>query len=312
MGKVVILGCGYVGRLLARRLVARGDPVRATTTTEAKLDQLGALGVEPALVRADQPESFRDAMADAEVVVHLAPPGVESATSLARRVRDATGPALRVYLYGSSTAAFGRSAARAEGPRSAPADPEAWVDETTPPGELNPRGLARLEHERALADVDLPLRVLRIAGIYGPGRTLRDQIERDALVLFHGPPPTSRIHVEDLVRLLEAMIAPGADVPPLVVACDEAPATTLEVARYTCMLLGRTPPEPVALEDARRVMSPLALEMRLGGHRCRSLHRERLIGALSYPTYREGVRQSLEAEGALRTAPAPCYGSARR
>src|SRR5579885_2773054 len=40
MGKVVILGCGYVGRLLARRLVARGDPVLATTTTEAKLDQL--------------------------------------------------------------------------------------------------------------------------------------------------------------------------------------------------------------------------------------------------------------------------------
>src|SRR5262249_32298125 len=131
----------------------------------------------------------------------------------------------------------------------------------------------------------------------GPGRTLRDQIERDALILFQGQPATSRIHVEDLVRLIEAMMESRA--PKLAVACDELPATTTEVARFTCELLGRKPPEPVLLEDAKRVLSPQALEMRLGGHRCRSLVRERLIGKLTYPTFREGIPASLEAEGAL-------------
>jgi nucleoside-diphosphate-sugar epimerase len=172
-----------------------------------------------------------------------------------------------------------------------------WVDELTKPVHLTPRGQARLDYESGLRDQGLPVRVLRIAGIYGPGRTLREQIERDALILFEGQPPTSRIHVEDLVRLIEAMMEPKA--PELAVACDELPATTTEIARYTCSLLGRMPPEPVQVEDARRVLSPQALEMRLGGHRCRSLVRERLIGKLTYPTYLEGIPASLEAEGAL-------------
>jgi hypothetical protein len=95
----------------------------------------------------------------------------------------------------------------------------------------------------------------------------------------------------------------GHEAPALAIACDDLPATTLDVARYTCELLGKAPPPPVAIEDARRVMSKAALEMRLGGHRCRSLVRESLIGPLLHPTYREGVRASLEAEGWGRPSP---------
>jgi nucleoside-diphosphate-sugar epimerase len=287
MGKIVILGCGYVGWVLARRLIARGDPVRATTTTEAKLTELTALGAEPLLLKKDSPDAFKRALESATAVIHLAPPiEGQNAKSIVQSIKQAAGSDLRAYVYGSSTAAFGQLA-----------DPNAWVDEETTPKNVSPHGQQRLDFEKALLDSGLPVRVLRIAGIYGPGRTLREQIERDALILFQGQPPTSRIHVEDLVRLLEAML--GDRVPKLVVACDEEPATTLDVARFTCDLLGRQPPEPVLLEDAKRVLSKKALEMRLGGHKCRSLYRERLIGALAYPTYREGVRQSLEAEGAL-------------
>lgn len=285
VGKVVILGCGYVGWVLTRRLIARGDPVRATTTTEAKLSQLTALGADPKHLRLDDPRAIRAAVDGAEVIVHLAPPSSdrsarEVVASIVEHARS-----VRAYIYGSTTGAFGQH------------DDEAWVDERTPPRNPTPRGQARLDYEKALADAGLPLRVVRIAGIYGPGRTLRESLERDALLLFKGQPPTSRIHVEDLSRIIEALMEDGA--PPLVVACDELPATTVDVARYTAELLGRSPPEPVSLEDARRVLSPQALEMRLGGHRCRSVVREGLIGGLVHPTYREGVRASLEAEGAL-------------
>ena len=47
---------------------------------------------------------------------------------------------------------------------------------------------------------------------------------------------------------------------------------------------------PAPIEDARRLMSPAAIELRFGGHRCRSLGRDKLIGKLDYPTYREGIR----------------------
>jgi nucleoside-diphosphate-sugar epimerase len=108
---------------------------------------------------------------------------------------------------------------------------------------------------------------------------------------------TSRIHVEDLARILEAMIDRSA--PPLVLACDERPATTLDVARYTASLTGLELPEPVSIDDAKRVLSPAAIEMRLSGRRCRSLLRAEMIGALTFPTYIEGVRASLAAEGRL-------------
>ncbi|MCK6549443.1 NAD-dependent epimerase/dehydratase family protein [Myxococcota bacterium] len=285
--RVVILGSGYVGARLARRLVARGDAVRATTTTEAKLEPLAALGAEVMLFRLDaHEEDFAQAFEDADVIVHLAPPAAgEHPATIAARIKAAA-PRVRAFVYGSTTAVFGRHD-----------DPDEWVDESTPTREPTPRGLARLTWERALSDVDLPVRVLRIAGIYGPERTLREGVATQSLVLFHGGPVTSRVHVDDLARLVEVMMDDGA--PPLAVACDEEPAPTLDVARYTAELLGVPMPPIVTLEEAKQRLSPIGLEMRLGGHRCRSLVREKLIGKLLHPTYREGVRASLAAEGAL-------------
>ncbi len=286
MPRVVILGCGYVGQVLARRLIDRGNPVRATTTTEAKLTKLVALGAEPVLLRPDQPDSFREAMLLADAVVHLAPPSTKrSCEEEVALIRAACGPSLKAYVYGSSTGAFGRYSA------------EDWLDESVPPREPGERGRRRLAYERALREAGLPLRVVRIAGIYGPGRTLREPLTKGSLILFEGGPATSRIHVEDLVRLLMAMLDEG--VPPLAIGCDDEPAPTLDVARYTCELLKAPLPEVISLDDAARIMSPQALEMRLGGRRCRSLVRESLMGPLRYPTYREGVVASLEAEGVL-------------
>lgn len=284
MRNIVVFGCGYVGRVLARSLISRGNPVRATTTTEANLRSLTALGADPVLLKQGDPDTYAGALKDAEAVIHLAPPGADDIAEQTKRLAAACGDKLRVYLYGSTTGTFG-------------AHGSDWVDESTPSRDVGTRGQRRLDFERGLKEAGLPLRTIRIAGIYGPGRTMRASLERDALILFEGGPATSRIHVEDLVRLIEAMLED--DAPPLAVACDEAPTPTLEVARYVCSLLGREPPAPISIEDAKRVLSPTAIEMRLGGRRCRSLVRERLIGALKYPTYREGMRASLEDEGVV-------------
>jgi nucleoside-diphosphate-sugar epimerase len=286
--RVALIGCGYAGRVLLRCLISRGDPVRATTTTEGRLSQLAALGAEPRVVRSDKPETLGRTLEGAEAIVYLAPPAADqSPEALAQALAGACPSSLKVLLYGSTTGVYGPDA-----------DADAWVDERTQPDPAHERGAQRLAIERALYATGLPLRVLRIAGIYGPGRTLADSMRRQELLLFDGGPPTSRVHVEDLARLMVAMLGPSA--PPLALACDEAPVPTLEVARYTAELLGLEVPAPIPIEDAKRLMSKRAMEMRLGGHRCRSLVRERLIGALEYPSYREGVPASLRAEGLLR------------
>lgn len=286
MKKIVVLGCGYVGRVLARRLVGQERTVRATTTTQAKIDELRALGAEPFLLETDDPASLAAALHDADGVVHLAPPSEDVAGEV-ERIAAACGDGLQVYLYGSTTGAFGQPVADGE-----------WIDESTPTHDPGDRGRRRFDYERALEGAGLPLRTVRIAGIYGPDRTLSRSLDREGFVLFEGGPPTSRTHVDDLATLLLAMLEPGA--PPLAIACDDEPAPTLEVARYTCELLGRPLPPVRSLDEARAQLSPAALEMRLGGRRCRSIVREGLVGALAYPTYREGVRASLRAEGRIR------------
>jgi len=285
--KVAIIGCGYAGRILARRLIARGDPVRATTTRETRLSALAALGADPRVMRSETTDALSRALDGVDSVVYLAPPAAgQSPDALATAIASACSSSLTTFVYGSTTGVYGP-----------PKDPDGWVDERQDPGPLHERGAQRLAVERSLYAVGLPLKVVRIAGIYGPGRTLADAMRREELVLFEGGPPTSRVHVEDLARLLEAMLDPKS--PRLAIACDEKPAETLEVAKYTAELLGLTLPAAIPFEDAKRLMSPRALEMRLGGHKCRSVVRERLIGKLTYPTYREGVRASLSDEGRL-------------
>ncbi|MEL6185936.1 MAG: hypothetical protein AAFU79_15030, partial [Myxococcota bacterium] len=110
--------------------------------------------------------------------------------------------------------------------------------------------------------------------------------------LVRGPSRKSRIHRDDLARILSAMVLHAAP-PPLMVACDERPATTLEVASFAAAQLGLDLPEVLSREEASKAMSARARELRMNGKRCRSLYREDLIGPLDYPTYQEGIASAL-------------------
>ena len=218
MAKVAILGCGYTGKVLIGRLRAAGHPVVATTTRAANAPQIEELGAEVRVAHLEHPAALAAALADVTRVIHLAPPDRAGAVGPQVEALVRALPAgLEAFVYGSTTGAFGH-----------PAAPEVWIDETTPPRTVAGWGLARLEYEHALAAHGLPLRVVRIAGIYGPHRTLKENL-RSGMVLFEGGPATSRIHVDDLAGLLAAAVEDHA--PPLILACDEAPAPTLEVAR---------------------------------------------------------------------------------
>ncbi len=288
MKQAVIIGCGYTGRVLVRSLVAAGYRVRGTTSRPSGRVAIEAAGAEAAVARLDDTDALRHALADARLVVHLAPPPTEGLTAEMTALAAALPSGLDAFVYGSTTGVFGAHTGHP------------WIDEDSPSGELGARGQRRADYEAGLARFVEPLRVVRIAGIYGPGRTIWAALQRPGFVLFEDGPPTSRVHVEDLARLLAAMAEP--DAPPLAVACDEAPAPTLDVARFACALMKTPSPTPLSLPEARRVLSPAALEMRLGGRRCRSKVRPRLIGALRYPTYESGVAAALREEGLLAPA----------
>jgi len=245
--RIAILGAGYTGRVLAARLEEAGHATIATRSSDYRLG-------------APWPHGPVDAL------YLLAPPEIDRA--VAEGLRAITrGP----LVYASTTGAFGTH--------------DDWIDEESPSlPPLGVLGAKRLRSEAALR-ASGELRVVRIAGIYGPGRGLGARLRDGTLRLFADAPATSRVHVFDLARILEAMIGPEA--PPMIVACDERPAPTLEVARFLAAKRGLALPEVHARAEVE--LSPMAEELLFSGRRCRSLHRAALIGPLRYPSYVEGL-----------------------
>ncbi|MHA1164783.1 MAG: NAD(P)-dependent oxidoreductase, partial [Alphaproteobacteria bacterium] len=100
----------------------------------------------------------------------------------------------------------------------------------------------------------------------------------------------NRIHVEDISNVLEASIAQprgGA----IYNVSDNEPAPPQDVVAYACRELGMEPPPDVAFEDAG--LSPMGRSFYGENKRVSNARiRQELKVALSYPTYREGMRVS--------------------
>lgn len=174
----------------------------------------------------------------------------------------------------------------------------AWVDETTPPKNPDPRSRARLAAEAAWLDLGrspgTAAQVFRLGGIYGPGRNALRQIAAGTAHRIVKPGQVfNRIHVEDIARVLAASIAsprPGA----VYNVVDGAPAPAPDAVAHAAELLGVAPPPATPFEDAD--LSPMAASFYAENRRVRNTLVQRELGvALRYPTYREGLRALWEA-----------------
>jgi nucleoside-diphosphate-sugar epimerase len=167
-----------------------------------------------------------------------------------------------------------------------------WVDESTEPKPNSERTEARVEAEqdwlRFGEETGVPVQIFRLAGIYGPGRSVFDKlhagtarrIRKDGQVF-------SRIHVEDIASVLEASIARPAAGAIYNVADDE-PAAPDEVVAYAAKLLGVQAPPEVAFDEAD--LTPMARSFYEGSRRISNTRIKSELGVqLTYPTYREGL-----------------------
>ena len=170
----------------------------------------------------------------------------------------------------------------------------AWVDEETPPRPDAARGRDRLAAEQAWqkfgARRGIAVTVLRLAGIYGPGRNALLQIARgDARCIVKPGQVFNRIHVGDIAQAIDAAFTQRAS--GIFNVADDEPTPTGEPLAFAAQLLGRDPPPEVSFEDAAPSMSPLALSFWQDCRRVRNDKLKRALGVnLLYPTYREGLR----------------------
>ncbi len=255
----VIVGCGYTGVRLAKRLAATAD-VTVTRRTLAAAEAVAA-GLQPAAYTLGEPAP----LVTGAIAIVAAPPGADPRREVAAIV--AARPARLVYL--SSTAVYGAGGG-------------AWVDEQWPVAPITAAGVARAAAESALDDAAI---ALRIAGIYGPGRSMVERLRAGAYrVVGDGKSHVSRIHVDDLV---EAIVRAGtSDVRGPVNLADDDPAPIGEVADAVAAQLGLPAPPRV---DASLV-SPEIAGMLTADRRILNARMKRELGVtLRYPSWRAGL-----------------------
>lgn len=275
-------GFGYVARELAQRKRADGWRVVGTVRTEEKKAALEQDGFEAALFSGEAPSpDVRDALAVATHLLVSIPPGEDGDVSLRLHADDiGKAPNLEWIGYLSTTGVYGDHAG-------------AWVDETAELRTRQARSQRRIIAERQWLEMgtraDVPTQIFRLAGIYGPGRSMLDQVRRGTARRIIKPGQVfSRIHVADIVTVLEAAIARPRQGGVYNVNDDE-PAPPQDVVAFAADLLGIAPPPEIPFEDAD--LSPMGRSFYAEVKRTTNRRiKEELGVALAYPTYREGLR----------------------
>ena len=283
MRRVLIAGCGYVGSALAARLVDEGCAVWGLRRQPEGLPP----GVRPLAADLARPDTLRELPPELDAVVYAASAGgggeaayrsayVEGVGNLLDAL-VAAGQAPRRVVFTSSTGVY----AQREGE---------WVDESSPTEPTGASGTALLEGERRFLDGPFPATVLRLGGIYGPGRDrlVRETRAGSAVCPGGAPRYSNRIHRDDCAGALHHLL----DLPdpePLYVGVDREPAELCTVLRWLAERLDRPPP-PVS-DNA-----PAGRMGRRSNKRCSSA---RLVASgyrFRFPTFREGF-DSMIASG---------------
>ena len=283
---VVIAGAGYVGRSLAQRLKTHGR-VTAVVSRATSAARLAEEGIPACVYDLDGDDTPRIERADC--VIYLVPPPASGATDprIARWLRTTPTPRRLVYL--STTAVYGDTGGRS-------------VDEEAPATPTSARGQRRLDAEQQVQSAaqqhGFEWTILRVPGIYGPGRLPLERLQRGEPVLAAADAGlTNRIHVEDLVTALDLAATHPAAAQRVYNVTDGAPCSTSEHFRRVALLAGLPAPPTVRRQDAEGVLSAAFLSYLDESRALDGRRIERELGFRArYANPLDGIRASLPAQ----------------
>jgi nucleoside-diphosphate-sugar epimerase len=289
---LLCLGFGYSAQHYVALHGARFDRIIGTTRSAANAAELAGRRFEGRTVEmivfdgeVAEPALVETVGQASVLLVSISPAdGIDPTLA---RLKDAiaAAPQLACIVYLSTIAVYGNH----DG---------AWIDEETPLTPALTRAQDRIEAEHAWqalgAARGLPVSIVRIAGIYGPGQNALETVKAGRARRIVKPGQVfNRIHVGDLAEIIDRAIALALSrrAGGVFNAADDEPTAPGDPIVYAAGLLGVEPPPEIPFEEAKKTMSPFAVSFYGESKRVRNARIKSVLSVtLRYPTYREGLR----------------------
>lgn len=301
VNKILIIGAGYVGKELARQALNTGFEVVGTTRDDETIQTLQELGATAFRWSVDDEPIPWDSHLGPETVVVYSIPTLFRSYQAAETDGDDPLPRHIIavdrvltlceergcdrFIYLSSTSVYGDHGGE-------------WVDENTSLRPTSPVGKMRADIESHLMNRNSigAVTIARLAGIYGPGRTLLDYIQSGRYSLVNGGKKvTNRIHVHDIARAILAIIDQAPQNPRVYNLTDGHPQTVRDLIEFITSETDIDPPPEESLEEYARRKGPNSLARWKNSIRVRNDRlRQELDLQPEYPDVFSGYKALLE------------------
>jgi len=244
--QIFIFGAGYSGKAFAR---ANRDAaaILGTTRSEEKFAALRQAGIAPLLFDGALTGEIGEALEKTtHLVISVAPEEAGDPVLNAAREAIAGMPALQWIGYLSTVGVYGDYGG-------------AWVDETAACRPVSKRSVMRVEAEQAWLklgeEIGKPVAILRLSGIYGPGRNALVNLENGTARRLVKPDQVfNRIHCDDIAGALWRLVE--GNTGGIFNVTDDEPAPPQDVVAYAASLMGVEPPPEIPFDTAQ--LSPMA------------------------------------------------------
>jgi nucleoside-diphosphate-sugar epimerase len=289
--RILIIGCGYAGKPLGELLARQGHTVFGVRRTSSEDSDLRSRGINPIHADITNFSELEKLLPACDAVVNLVSSSKGGVDEYRRVYLDGTrnllgwlrgtNPGSRFrYLYTSSTSVY----AQADG---------SWVTEESSTEPNSPTSKILIETERELlaarAKHNFPATVLRVSGIYGPGRghLFKQFLRGEATLRDGGRGWINMIHVTDLAAAIAHLLSLTALPSPIYNVTDNEPVTQRDYFTWLAEKLDRPLPPSASAGPARK----------------RGLTNKRVSNSLLvstdfhliYPTFREGYAAEIRS-----------------
>ena len=199
--KAAIIGCGYVGKTVAHLWKAKGFDVIVTTTSPERVDELSEVSNKVVVLEGSEEHKLKGAIADRETVLlcvgskrgaNYRKTYLGTAQTVAQVLPKTS---VKQLIYTSTCSIYGQNSG-------------AWINETMPPNPSTENGKIIEAAEQTLLEAispQLKVCILRLGGIYGPGRSVENIYSRIAgkTMPGKGEEAANWVHLLDIIGAID-------------------------------------------------------------------------------------------------------------